>query len=182
MEVRAVSPARLSLETTEDERGLRMAREATRVLLENAGVCGDRTNDCLLVMGELAGNVIQHGRSAAGRFQVAVECRREDVLLTVTDAGPGFDPTAVPPVGGARSNGRVGGFGLPLVRTLCRQVEWLPSPMGTTVRALVSLEAPVEASLLSFEIDLAEFDDWEVEGFSPDFLEPRTPSDHLFRN
>jgi anti-sigma regulatory factor (Ser/Thr protein kinase) len=159
-----------------------MAREAARVLLENAGVCRDRTNDCLLVVGELVGNVIQHGCSAAGRFQVAVECRRDDVLLTITDAGPGFDPTAVPPVGGARSNGRVGGFGLPLVRTLCRQVEWLPSPTGTTVRAVVSLEPPAEEPLPNFDLDLADFDDWEAEGFPIELPGVRMPNDSLFRN
>lgn len=182
MEASFLSLARLSLETTENERGLRMARDTTRAVLETAGIIRDRIDDCLLVVGELSGNVIQHARSSSGCFRVMVECRPDDVLLTISDSGIGFELSAIPPVGGVRVDGRVGGFGLPLVRTLCYQVDWYSSPDGTTVQAAVSLAPREEEFIPSLEIDLADFDDWEVDGFAPDSPGPRTQSDNLFRN
>lgn len=183
MEATVGSPARLSLETTEDERGLRMARDTTRAVLDSAGVPRDRIDDCLLVVGELSGNVIQHARSAMGSFRLIVECLPHDVLLTVADAGPGFELSAIPPVGCARGDGRVGGFGLPLVRTLCRQADWFPSPSGTTVRAAISLDPPADELVPAFDFDLADFDAWDVDDLPDDAsLSPRLPNDSLYRN
>jgi len=183
MEARLGSPARLSLETTEDERGLRMVRDTTRAVLDAAGVPRDRVDDCLLVVGELSGNVVQHARSAIGSFRLVVECLPHDVLLTVADAGPGFELSDVLPVGGARGDGRVGGFGLPLVRTLCRQADWFPSPDGTTVRAAISLEPPAEELIPVFDFDLADFEAWDVDDLLADpSLSPRLPNDGLYRN
>jgi anti-sigma regulatory factor (Ser/Thr protein kinase) len=183
MEARVGSPARLSLDTTEDEQGLRMVRGTTRAILEAADVPRDRIDDCLLVVGELSGNVIQHARSAAGSFRLTVECRAHDVLLTVADFGTGFELSSIPPVGGTRGDGRVGGFGLPLVRTLCHQADWFPSPLGTTVQAAVSLDAPAEEPVPAFNFDLADFDAWDVDDLPGDGQPAvRIPKDGLFRN
>jgi len=183
MEAAVGSPARLSLDTTEDERGLRMVRDTTRAVLDAAGVPRDRIDDCLLVVGELSGNVIQHARSAAGSFRLTVECRLHDVLLTVADFGPGFELSLVPPVGGARSDGRVGGFGLPLVRTLCKHADWFPSPAGTTVQAAISLDAREDEPLPIFDLDLADFDAWDLEELPSDPMHnPLLPNDGLYRN
>jgi anti-sigma regulatory factor (Ser/Thr protein kinase) len=182
MKASAESLARLSLDTPEDERGLRMVRGATCAVLEAAGIARERIDDCLLVVGELSGNVIQHARSAAGWFRLTVECRAHDVLLTVADSGPGFELSSVPPIGGARGNGRVGGFGLPLVRTLCHHAEWYPSPTGTTVEAAVSLEPRVEEAMPSFDFDLDDFDGWELDGFPTELPRQRVQKDGLYLN
>jgi anti-sigma regulatory factor (Ser/Thr protein kinase) len=159
-----------------------MVRDTTRAVLGAAGVPSDRIDDCLLVVGELSGNVIQHARSAAGSFRLTVECRPHDVLLTVADSGPGFELSAIPPVGCARENGRVGGFGLPLVRTLCQQADWFPSPAGTTVRAAISLDPPAEEAVPVFDFNLADFDAWDVDDVLDDAQRARLPHDGLYRN
>jgi anti-sigma regulatory factor (Ser/Thr protein kinase) len=167
MELRSTSGARLALDTTEDAQGLRMARATTRAMLEQAGVNGERVEDCLLVVGELAGNVIQHARSAEGAFQLLVECGEEEIQLTIIDFGRGFDPGKIPPVGSVRGDGRVGGFGLPLVRTLCRQSEWHPSPGGTTVRAAISLGPREEDLPAPFAFDLDALDAYDLDDLLP---------------
>jgi hypothetical protein len=102
-----------------------------------------------------------------GLFQLLVECREQDVLLTVTDFGTGFDPALVPPIGSVRGDGRVGGFGLPLVRTLCHQAEWTPSPGGTTVRAAISLTPQVHDAPMPLMFDLSELDAYDFDELVP---------------
>ena len=167
MELRNTPGARLALDTSEDARGLRMARATTRAMLEQAGLDGERIEDCLLVIGELAGNVIQHARSAEGAFQLLVECGEDEVQFTIIDFGRGFDPAKIPAVGSVRGDGRVGGFGLPLVRTLCRRSEWQPTDTGTTVRVSMSLSPREEDAPVPFAFDLDAPDAYDLDDLLP---------------
>jgi hypothetical protein len=63
----------------------------------------------------------------------------------VADSGSGFTPEAVPGIGTARDNGRIGGFGLPLVAAFCSRVDWASGRDGTRVEATVRLQ-PTAAS------------------------------------
>jgi anti-sigma regulatory factor (Ser/Thr protein kinase) len=136
---------RLSLEVSEDESGVYLARHLVRRLLEVRQVDRDKIDDCLLVVGELASNVALHAHSHAGFFSLAVQCDRETALFCVTDYGRGFDPAAVPPAGAVRDGGRVGGFGIPLVKTLSRYARWRCSAQGTVAEVEVGLApAPLE--------------------------------------
>jgi len=130
----------LTLDVFAGEMGLRAARAVVRAHLEGRGVDRDRMDDSLLVAGELLGNALVHGRSAAGYAVLHMVCAADEVRITVTDFGPGMRMDDIGPVGSPREDSRIGGFGIPLVRTLCSHVEWKSSETGTCVEAVVNLD------------------------------------------
>lgn len=73
----------------------------------------DQSYPIALIINELVANSIKHGRrDKSARIRVSLHAEKPEIVLTVSDNGPGFQP------GPARSRSS----GLGLVRGLCRQI------------------------------------------------------------
>jgi anti-sigma regulatory factor (Ser/Thr protein kinase) len=126
-----------------------MSRDA----LCTSGVDPRDVDNLEVLVAELATNAIRHTRAPS--FRVDLQLYEGLAVITVTDAGKGFERDKVPVPGSERwdtkwfegeqeaggnklavQQPRIGGFGLPMVETLADQVEYLPAyPRGTVVRA-----------------------------------------------
>ena len=130
---------RLSLDLPEDATYVRTTRLLSRCLLDDLKVNRTTTDEVETIVAELCANVVRHARSKATHFLVTLDYFKPKVVITVTDAGEGFAPEAVPPVGTARSDfaggERLGGWGLLLLEGLSDKIDYTANaPQGTTVR------------------------------------------------
>jgi serine phosphatase RsbU (regulator of sigma subunit)/anti-sigma regulatory factor (Ser/Thr protein kinase) len=94
----------------------------------------DTSSDILLALSEAAANACRYGRRSEAWSELRIQCRldRPDVIVSVSDEGPGFDPsvyelsTLPDPFAG-------GGRGLFLMEHLVDEVDIDSSGQGTTV-------------------------------------------------
>jgi len=137
----------LSLQLPEDYIHLPMVRRVTREVLASFGVGKGDIDDIELLVGELATNAVRHARSDGYSLEIGLDGDR--ALVTVIDNGEGFDRSRIPAPGTARpdgdadgdSEGRIGGWGIPLVEMIADEVEISPNePHGTRVRAIKFLQ------------------------------------------
>ncbi len=94
-----------------------------------------------LAAGEAAGNACRHGLKAEGWSEIRVQCSldKRDVVVTIADDGPGFDPeTAAKKLPDKFASG---GRGLYLMSLLMDDVTWTTSPDGTTVKMTRNLDS-----------------------------------------
>ena len=105
-------------------------REALQQFIEAAGAGEGALYRAELVFEELVVNVIRHGqggREASGRtIDVSVWVRDEEIILTVEDDGPPFNPleAPAPPRPASIEEARIGGLGLPLVRSAGKRLAY----------------------------------------------------------
>jgi len=126
-------------------------RKKARSILASLDVARADIDDIETVIGELATNAVRHAKG--GRYRVVVELSENCCVVTVIDNGPGFVPSAVAKPGTSRpdsfdasADDRIGGFGLPLVRSLADQVDITRNhrpAQGMTIRASIPLRAKV---------------------------------------
>ncbi|RYZ91476.1 MAG: ATP-binding protein [Proteobacteria bacterium] len=110
-------------------------------LLKAACVSQQEVDDLETVIGELATNAARHAQG--GNYHVLFELHGNQVTITVTDNGKGFDPSTLLEAGTLRDDNfsvdeapRVGGFGLPLVQFLTDHLSIERNePTGMIVRA-----------------------------------------------
>lgn len=93
---------RLSLDLPEDATYVRTTRLLSRCLLDDLKVNRTTTDDVETIVAELCANVVRHAKSKETHFLVTLEYFKPQVVITVTDAGEGFAPTDVLPVGTPR--------------------------------------------------------------------------------
>ena len=134
----------LSVDLPEDLALLPRLRRTIREALNLCRIAAEDVDELELVIGELATNAACH--SGADRYQVCIVLADGQVITTVADTGAGFRRDVVPPRGTVRAGyngeGRVGGWGLPLVELLSDEVAFVSAhPHGTTVRAVKNLRA-----------------------------------------
>jgi serine phosphatase RsbU (regulator of sigma subunit)/anti-sigma regulatory factor (Ser/Thr protein kinase) len=93
------------------------------------------SQEMLLAVGEAVANACRHGRKAAGRSEIRVRCQLEgeDVTVTISDEGPGFDAASAER-DELPDRFASGGRGLFLMRQLVDSVDFESSGEGTTVR------------------------------------------------
>jgi serine/threonine-protein kinase RsbW len=117
----------------------------------------DRLDDLRLAVSEACTNAMEaQARAAAERagtngagvgsepIQIRCQLGVEQVEVEVTDHGQGFDPEALaehPPVTDPTRLDYERGLGIPLIRILTDEVEFRPSPSGTTVRMVLYASA-----------------------------------------
>jgi serine/threonine-protein kinase RsbW len=127
-------------------------------LLVAAAVAGDpmfpedRLDDLRLAVSEACTNAMEaQARAALDRAggngelleePIQIRCQLDDahVEVEVTDHGSGFDPAVLsdhPPVTDPSRLDYERGLGIPLIRILTDEVEFRPSPEGTTVRMVL---------------------------------------------
>jgi anti-sigma regulatory factor (Ser/Thr protein kinase) len=104
---------------------------AVRAFLVEQLVDGEAQYATDLVLEELLSNIVRHGGVGSshvgdGAMSVAIGVEPDVVEIRVRDRGIAFDPTlpttALP--GHARADGRVGGFGLTLVRQFVQHLHY----------------------------------------------------------
>ena len=142
---------RLSLDLPEDAAYVRTTRLLSRCLLDDLKVDRTTTDDVETIVAELCANVVRHARSKETHFLVTLEYFKPQVVITVTDAGEGFVPTDVLPVGTTRPDfgggERLGGWGLTLLEGLSDKIDYTANvPHGTTVRVEKTLYYETEGA------------------------------------
>lgn len=118
---------RLELQFPSRVRHLKPTVEEVVGTCERLAVGGSRARLNLRVaVGEAISNAILYGNGEDPDKRVRVEAVYGDeaVRVTVTDEGPGFDPSAVADPTRAENRDRPHGRGLFLLRTLMDRVEW----------------------------------------------------------
>jgi len=102
-------------------------------------------DDLVQAVDEAATNVITHGyRGGPGWLDVEVGLADDRFVVTIEDAAPAFDPTAVPepdlavpPL--AR---RPGGMGVHLIREATDELAYRPRPGGGNILTMVRSRGP----------------------------------------
>ena len=116
----------LELRATLDELG--RAATAVRALCETRGVPREATDDLLLGLDEVVGNIIRHGYrgDAGGRIAVRVRVGPDTVTLEIDDQAPAFNPLeAVAPDLDIPAHERPpGGLGVYLTRSVVDAMEY----------------------------------------------------------
>jgi anti-sigma regulatory factor (Ser/Thr protein kinase) len=110
-------PFMLHLSVPVDEKDLRPHGACLREFLKRHNVAPKAIYNAELVLEEMVGNAIRYGKATGKiRFSATVDLR--GVLITITDNGLPFDPTAVPGPDIPLSAGKagVGGLGIYMVR------------------------------------------------------------------
>jgi anti-sigma regulatory factor (Ser/Thr protein kinase) len=94
---------------------VRIVRHLARILFQEEGIIATHSSELEVVVGELTNNAVLHGKT---EFDCTIKCHVHTgkVMITVVDYGCGFDQEMIPPPGEPRADGRIGGFGLVLVR------------------------------------------------------------------
>ncbi|MDQ1356528.1 MAG: serine/threonine-protein kinase RsbW [Acidimicrobiaceae bacterium] len=126
----------------------------------------DRIDDLKLAVSEACTNAIEaYGPNlaedgAGERVRILVQDDDEKLEVDVADSGPGFDPDDLPthpPVTDPERLNFERGLGIPLIRTLVDDVQFVSSPGGTSVRMTVYGEP----------LELHPPEEFEPEGFGP---------------
>ena len=110
--------------------GFHDAVTALRAILDGRPLHARHRHDIEIVFDEVATNIVNHGRPP-GLVDAAIRFG-EETILTFEDDGPAFDPRAqpAPPPARRRSDLRIGGLGIVIVRELCSQVDYARTPDG----------------------------------------------------
>jgi len=101
-----------------------------------------RVSDLRLAVSELCANAIESHQRSDNDEPLTIRCDLDDdrVTIEIEDHGGGFDPDALSPMPHATDPSRLErerGLGIPLVRSLADDVEFLVKDDGTTVRVVL---------------------------------------------
>lgn len=101
-----------------------------------------RVSDLRLAVSEVCANAIESQQRRHRHEPLAISCDldADRVVVEVTDHGGGFDPDDLVPMPSATDPDRLErerGLGIPLVRTLADEVEFLSREEGTVVRLVL---------------------------------------------
>lgn len=104
------------------------AASALRAILDARPLHPRHRHDIEIVFDEVVTNIVNHGRPA-GLVEAAIRFG-DETILTVEDDGAPFDPCAqpAPPPARRRSDLRIGGLGIVIVRELCTRVDYVRTP------------------------------------------------------
>jgi serine/threonine-protein kinase RsbW len=106
------------------------------------GLEAERVDDLRLAVSEACTNAIEAHRAAAAESPVVVRVweNGDQLGVSIEDHGRGFDPDALPAHPPVTDPDRLNferGLGIPLMRRLVDDVQFAPSPSGTSVRMTV---------------------------------------------
>ena len=110
-------PFTLHLNVSVEEKELRIHSARLRAFLQRHDVAPKVIYHAELVLEEMVGNAIRYG-NVTGRIRFTATIDSRGILITITDNGLPFDPTAVPDPDISLSAGKagVGGLGIHMVR------------------------------------------------------------------
>lgn len=104
-------------------------------------VCSD---DLVQAVDEAATNIIVHGyRGAQGTIELTAELVSDDIVFTLADTAPPYDPTTVPPpdLTIPPAQRRPGGMGVHLMRLATDSLVHRPRPGGGNILTLTRARA-----------------------------------------
>jgi serine/threonine-protein kinase RsbW len=102
-------------------------------------------DDLVQAVDEAATNIIRHGyRGAPGQIDVTVELVGDDVVITLEDDAPSFDPTVIaePDLSVPAERRKPGGMGVHLMRLGTDSLEHRPRPGGGNILTLMRSRVP----------------------------------------
>lgn len=116
-------------------------RDFVEQTLRGAGVPEAAVFDWLVVLDEVATNIVSHGYAGMppGPLRVVVACEPSRVTLTIADRAQPFDPAQAPPpdLTSDWEARPIGGLGWHLVRHLTDELRYTTDPHGGNVLMLV---------------------------------------------
>jgi len=114
-----------------DNQSIPLSRHIVMDALRELGVAEDCINDIAVAQSEACTNVIDHS-GPGDEYEVKVEICDDRCVISVVDAGRGFDSTQI---SSANDLGAERGRGIQLMRALVDEVHFLSdSESGTAVR------------------------------------------------
>jgi anti-sigma regulatory factor (Ser/Thr protein kinase) len=120
-------------------------RAVVREVCADCATTSDCMGDLVQAVDEVATNIIRHGyRGGPGWIDVTAELIGDDIVITVEDEAPAFDPTTVVPPDLSVHPGqrRPGGMGIHLIRHAVDRFEHRPRPGGGNILTLVRSRVP----------------------------------------
>jgi sigma-B regulation protein RsbU (phosphoserine phosphatase) len=118
----ASGTTRWRMETAISAAGVRQSRDWLHAILAARAVAAARLHDAELIAEELLTNVVKAARSVPAARQLWLECELtpREIVMTVRDDGPAFDPLLrdAPDLDADIADRQVGGLGIHLVREL----------------------------------------------------------------
>jgi serine/threonine-protein kinase RsbW len=136
----------LQLQFDSNNAGFEGGQRALHEFLEAEGVSARGLYQTELAFEELVINVIRHGfgdhDAGAHPIDVSVCVRGGDIVLTVEDDGPPFNPLEAPdpPAPTTLEEAKIGGLGLPLVRFAAKRIEY--QRIAGRNRVILSIQSP----------------------------------------
>ena len=126
---------------------LERVAELRAVVREVAHGC-DAPPDCMAdlvqAVDEAATNVIRHGyRGGPGEIEMTAELVGDDIVITIEDRAPAFDPLTVPPpdLSVPPQHRKPGGMGVHLMRLGTDSIEHRARPGGGNILTLTRSRA-----------------------------------------
>lgn len=114
-------------------------REAVRSVARACEAPVTCIDDLVQAVDEAVTNIIVHGyRGAPGTIDLAAELVGDDIVITLEDRAPTFDPTTVPTpdLAVAPQHRRPGGMGVHLIRRAVDSMEHRPRAGGGNILTL----------------------------------------------
>lgn len=118
---------------------LGIIRHEVMAMAESFGMDEDRVFDFVLAVGEMTTNALKH----AGSGQASLHKQNDDLIIVVSDHGPGIEAVTLPEVALVRGYSTAGtlGMGYKAVLSIADRVYLATGPGGTTVAVEMSLHA-----------------------------------------
>ena len=108
--------------------GIHRTQRYLHAILSARGVAPEKIGDAELVVEEILANIVRAAAATAAGVLISVECELlpSDVVLTVRDDGPAFDPLAfpAPDLDAGIADRSIGGLGIPLIRHLASDCRY----------------------------------------------------------
>ena len=114
--------------------------EQTQQAIESAGLGQTVAFAVRLALEEALVNAIRHGHGGDASLEIKVEAQVDssEIVLSVEDVGPGFDPDAVPDPTADENLTIASGRGLALMRAFMTEVEVMPPGNRIVMRYVVT--------------------------------------------
>jgi serine/threonine-protein kinase RsbW len=98
--------------------------------------------DVMLIITEATNNAVMHGNKFAPQKNAWLKCEiiADDFYIEVRDEGDGFNPDDVPDPLAEENLLKPSGRGVFLMRQMAKDVRYVFSPAGTTVKILIPIK------------------------------------------
>jgi anti-sigma regulatory factor (Ser/Thr protein kinase) len=119
-------------------------RAIVREVVDDCDAPADCSGDLVQAVDEAATNIIRYGyRGGPGEIELTAELVGDDIIVTLEDRAPMFDPTAVPSpdLSIPPQHRKPGGMGIHLMRLATDSIEHRPRPGGGNILTLTRSRA-----------------------------------------
>lgn len=111
---------------------LSLIRDFISSQASSSGLSAEEIENIMLAVDEACTNIIKHAYKSypEGDIVIKLESKRDKLIISIIDHGNTFDPTGVPDPDLQKyyRNGKVGGLGMYLMKTLMDDVKYISVP------------------------------------------------------